>query len=84
MWSQRKLATHDFYDVAKTRGGKCFFDRLSHYIGSFSGNMFSGICECMNSTGPVAQWIRHRPTEPGIAGSSPAGVIFQVSHPVIV
>ena len=22
----------------------------------------------------VAQWIRHRPTEPGIAGSSPAGV----------
>ena len=24
---------------------------------------------------PVAQWIRHRPTEPGIAGSSPAGVI---------
>ena len=27
-------------------------------------------------TGPVAQWIRHRPTEPGIAGSSPAGVIF--------
>jgi hypothetical protein len=27
--------------------------------------------------GPVAQWIRHRPTEPGIAGSSPAGVIFR-------
>ena len=27
------------------------------------------------SSGPVAQWIRHRPTEPGIAGSSPAGVI---------
>ena len=27
-------------------------------------------------TGPVAQWIRHRPTEPGIAGSSPAGVII--------
>ncbi len=26
-------------------------------------------------SGPVAQWIRHRPTEPGIAGSSPAGVI---------
>ena len=25
--------------------------------------------------GPVAQWIRHRPTEPGIAGSSPVGVI---------
>ena len=28
------------------------------------------------SIGPVAQWIRHRPTEPGIAGSSPAGVIL--------
>ena len=28
------------------------------------------------SSGPVAQWIRHRPTEPGIPGSSPAGVIF--------
>ena len=27
------------------------------------------------TTGPVAQWIRHRPTEPGIAGSSAAGVI---------
>ena len=27
------------------------------------------------TTGPVAQWMRHRPTEPGIAGSSPAGVI---------
>ena len=25
------------------------------------------------SVGPVAQWIRHRPTEPGIAGSSPPG-----------
>ena len=29
-----------------------------------------------HATGPVAQWIRHRPTEPGIAGSSPAGVIL--------
>ena len=27
-------------------------------------------------TGPVAQWIRHRPTEPGIAGLSPAGIIL--------
>ena len=24
--------------------------------------------------GPVAQWIRHRPMEPGIVGSSPTGV----------
>ena len=32
------------------------------------------------TTGPVAQWIRHRPTEPGIAGSSPARVIFDVAH----
>ena len=25
--------------------------------------------------GPVAQWIRHRPTEPGIVGSSPTRII---------
>ena len=30
----------------------------------------------------MAQWIRHRPTEPGIAGSSPAGVIMlECWHP---
>ena len=28
------------------------------------------------TSGPVAQWIRHRPTELGIAGSSPAGVMY--------
>ena len=33
------------------------------------------------STGPVAQWIRHRPTEPGIAGSNPAGVVVSVAKP---
>ena len=27
----------------------------------------------------MAQWIRHRPTEPGVAGSSPAGVIRQTA-----
>ena len=26
--------------------------------------------------GPVAQWIRHRPTEPGIVGSSPTRIIL--------
>ena len=38
--------------------------------------------ECRSESeaiGPVAQWIRHRPTELGIAGSSPAGVIVWVS-----
>ena len=35
---------------------------------------------CQTSTGPVAQWIRHRPTEPGIAASSPAGVMFVLRH----
>ncbi len=30
--------------------------------------------------GLVAQWIRHRPTEPGIAGSSPAGVIWPIAE----
>ena len=29
----------------------------------------------LQASGPVAQWIRHRPTEPGISGSTPAGVI---------
>ena len=34
------------------------------------------LCACSSAPeGPVAQWIRHRPTEPGIAGSSPAGVM---------
>ena len=36
------------------------------------------------ATGPVAQWIRHRPTEPGIAGSSPAGVIVVLRGAAIV
>ena len=31
--------------------------------------------------GLVAQWIRHRPTEPGIAGSSPAEVNGIWIHP---
>ena len=30
------------------------------------------------SSGPVAQWIRHRPTEPGIVGSSPTGVMHSL------
>ena len=33
--------------------------------------------------GRVAQWIRHRPTEPGIAGSSPAGVNGFVSTSIV-
>ena len=36
----------------------------------------------LKARGPVAQWIRHRPTEPGIAGSSPAGVIVLSGHAV--
>jgi hypothetical protein len=33
--------------------------------------------------GPVAQWIRHRPTELGIAGSSPAGVNDLVNTSIV-
>ena len=33
-------------------------------------------CINMVIVGPVAQWIRHRPTEAGVAGSSPAGVMI--------
>ena len=38
------------------------------------------ICNLMapQSEGPVAQWIRHRPTELGIAGSSPAWVMLRL------
>ena len=36
----------------------------------------SGPLAALMAQGPVAQWIRHRPTEPGIAGSSPGGVIL--------
>ena len=36
------------------------------------------------STGPVAQWIRHRPTEPGIVGSSPTGVNYLGSLVLLV
>ena len=57
--------------------------RASPY-GLFSCLLFS----CGDTLdGPVAQWIRHRPTEPGIAGSSPAGVTyFSVSNnrPIIL
>ena len=35
----------------------------------------------MQHEGLVAQWIRHRPTEPGIAGSSPAGVMQCLRSP---
>ena len=34
----------------------------------------------LSLNGLVAQWIRHRPTEPGIAGSSPAEVNCIWSH----
>ncbi len=34
----------------------------------------------LTASGPMVQWIRHRPTEPGIAGLSPAGVIILGSH----
>ena len=41
----------------------------------------SGDSTC--SAGPVAQWIRHRPTEPGIVGSSPTGVTVGSSSSVM-
>ena len=43
-----------------------------HFARALPGEMVP-LSTC--TEGPVAQWIRHRPTEPGIAGSSPAGVI---------
>ena len=35
------------------------------------------VCLSLNTTGPVAQRMRHRPMKPGLAGSSPAGVIVR-------
>ena len=47
----------------------------------FSQCCVSLFCQLMQQRirGPVAQWIRHRPAEPGIAGSSPAGVMLRLS-----
>ena len=42
------------------------------YIATIFRGAQSGDSTC--SAGPVTQWIRHRPTEPGIVGSSPTGV----------
>ena len=58
---------------------------LSCQVGVWVSLDISGCFRVRNSIfswfhiGPVAQWIRHRPTEPGIVGSSPTGVIFEVS-----
>ena len=48
------------------------------YVSDFrSSEMFLGILFVGSHSveGLVAQWIRHRPKEPGIAGSSPAEVM---------
>jgi hypothetical protein len=37
---------------------------------------FSNVVEMNVRVGPVAQWIRHRSTEPEIVGSSPTRIIF--------
>ena len=67
-------------------GGGSLFPPVSHTPRAWVLHTFDvarsglaiGRCCCR---GPVAQWIRHRPTEPGIAGSSPAGVIIFESQP---
>ena len=38
--------------------------------------IFLNLCSLNTNTASVAQWIRHRPPKPGIAGSSPAGVFL--------
>ena len=48
--------------------------RHASFWHSFCGN-YTYSCSPKYLGGPVAQWIRHRPTEPGIADSSPAGVM---------
>ena len=43
-----------------------------------AGRILGYLLKNLVNIGPVAQWIRHRPTEPGIAGLSPAGVIVHI------
>jgi hypothetical protein len=66
--------------VGRPVGGNDWFSRRPSprppRIYDFTGAIRFGEKSDVDQTiGPVAQWIRHRPTEPGIAGSSPAGVI---------
>ena len=70
------------------RGLKCcLLTGLKRSLHCLSRSTSKGRCRLGGSVdfhklllGPVAQWIRHRPTEPGIAGSSPAGVMLPF-HP---
>ena len=42
-------------------------------VSGFAGGIPLSVCI---TAGPVAQWIRHRSTEPEIPGSSPGRVTF--------
>jgi hypothetical protein len=46
--------------------------------GGWRSKTLLSFCRVFETYGLVAQWIRHRPTEPEIAGSSPAGVIASI------
>ena len=51
-----------------------FFAVADYFIVTDSAVLL--LAECNIQQGPVAQWIRHRSTEPEIGGSSPPRVIF--------
>ena len=70
------LTRRIFFTVGKMQERKRLFRKLKLQAQFSDEAEFS---QLQIITGPVAQWIRHRPTEPGIAGSSPAGVICFVS-----
>ena len=69
------LTRRIFFTVGKMQERKRLFRKLKLQAQFSDEAEFS---QLQIITGPVAQWIRHRPTEPGIAGSSPAGVIFHL------
>ena len=48
-------------------------------LGSTKTSLKGDVRSSATIEGPVVQWIRHRPTESGIAGSSPAGVMIHRS-----
>ncbi|XP_062569822.1 uncharacterized protein LOC134231871 [Saccostrea cucullata] len=54
------------------------FDRLKMTTIQCDGIGYFSAFYIKTSNASVAQWIRHRPPKPGIAGSSPAGVYIEL------
>ena len=68
----------DYRFMSLSRSVSVSSDEFGSYLAIFQSTPacfpFNWLTAPLETSGPVAQWIRHRPTEPGIASSSPAGV----------